>query len=334
MSPDALIAAHSPDWERLAALVKRAQRGQLGELTEVELVEFGRLYRAAASDLAVAQRDFPRHALAAFLNQLVGQAHPIVYRGEPLIGRRLREFYRDRYPQLYRELGPFILAAALLFFGTGILFFLITVANPAAADLVVPASRMADIRNGTPWWKDLKDQSQVGAALIMRNNIGVSLMAFAGGMLLGLGTVYVLVVNGLVLGGVMGLLQVYGHAAPLAEFIIGHGVIELSEITMAGGSGLLLGYALLQPGLLSRREALGVAAQKAVRLLLGSIPLLAIAGAIEGLISPSDAPGALKYTIGISSGVLLYGYLLLGGRGKVGARKDDGGGETAGREQP
>ncbi|MCA1553804.1 MAG: stage II sporulation protein M, partial [Chloroflexi bacterium] len=124
----------------------------------------------------------------------------------------------------------------------------------------------------------------------------------------------VLVSNGLLLGAVFALMQVYGHAAPLWEFVVGHGVLEISEITMAGGSGLLLGYAMLQPGLLSRQNALMLAAQKSVRLLLGSVPLLVVAGTIEGLLSPSDAPAWIKYAVGIGSGVLLYGYLLLVGR--------------------
>jgi len=114
------------------------------------------------------------------------------------------------------------------------------------------------------------------------------------------------------------LLQVHGHAAPLAEFVIGHGVLELSEIVMAGAAGLMLGYAILHPGLLSRKDALIVAAQKSIRLLLGSAPLLVVAGIIEGMISPSDlVPAFVKYGIGISSGVLLYGYLFFVGREKI-----------------
>ncbi len=76
----------------------------------------------------------------------------------------------------------------------------------------------------------------------------------------------------------------------------------------------MLGYAMVHPGLLSRKDALVVAAQKAIRLLLGTAPLLVVAGTIEGIISPSDAPAVLKYAIGITSGILLYGYLSLAGR--------------------
>jgi uncharacterized membrane protein SpoIIM required for sporulation len=228
--------------------------------------------------------------------------------------RRLLAFYRNGFPRLYRELAPFIAAAAALFFGTGVLFYFITLANPDATNYVLSPQLIGYIKSGHLWFKDNEAGGETMAALIMSNNIRVALTAFAGGMVLALLTIYALIFNGLVLGGVLALMQVYGHAAPLWEFVVGHGVLELSEITMAGGSGLMLGYAVLQPGLLSRRNALVVAAQKAVKLLLGSLPLLVVAGAIEGLISPTDAPAELKYAIGISSGVLLYGYLLLAGR--------------------
>jgi uncharacterized membrane protein SpoIIM required for sporulation len=314
MTPDELIQNRRQDWERLSSLLQRAQRAQIAAMNEAELIEFGRLYRAATSDLAIAQRDFPRHNLALYLNQIVGRAHPFIYRGEPVIWRRLREFYMHGFPQLYREVAPFIGVAALLFFGTSIVFYLVTLANPDAANYVLSPRLIGYIKTGHLWFKSPDAGGETLAALVMTNNIQVAFLAFAGGMLLSLFTIYVLVFNGLILGGVLALMQVYGHAAPLWEFVSGHGVLELSEITMAGGSGLMLGYAVVQPGLLSRRNALSEAARKAVTLMLGSLPLLVIAGIIEGLISPSDAPVWLKYGIGITSGIMLYGYLFLAGR--------------------
>jgi len=317
MSPDELIAARRPAWERLAGLLKTAGRGRIASLSEAELVELGQLYRAVTSDLAIAQRDFPRHDLAVYLNQLVGRAHPVVYSGGPVIWRQVWEFYRRGFPRLYRELAPFMLASALLFFGTGLVYYVVVLASPDAANYTLPGGLLADIKAGHLWFKGDDTAGGTMATLLMSNNIRVSFMAFAGGMLLGLFTAYVLIMNGLLLGGVLALMQVYGHAAPMWEFIIGHGVLELSELTMAGASGLMLGYAVLRPGLLSRRNSLAQAAQRSVRLLLGSVPLLIAAGLIEGLLSPGDAPAEIKYVVGIGSGILLYGYLLFAGRGAV-----------------
>jgi len=314
MTPDELIARRKTDWERLTAIVRRAERSRLRALTEAELIELGQLYRTATSDLALAQRDFPRHSLTRYLNQLVGQAHPVIYRGEPLVARRLGEFYTRGFPQLYRELAPCILVAAILFFGASVLSYGVTLINSDAVNYVLSPRTIDAIESGKMWWKDLNSANGVGSAMIMTNNLQVSFYAFAGGISFGLFTIMVLIMNGLSLGMTLGLMQVYGHAAPLLEFVIGHGVLELSEITMAGGSGLLIGYSILHPGLVSRRDALAVAAQKSIRLLLGSAPLLIVAGTIEGLISPSDVLAPIKYTIGITSGILLYSYLFLAGR--------------------
>jgi len=151
----------------------------------------------------------------------------------------------------------------------------------------------------------------------MRNNIQVSLLAFASGLTAGLLTLWVLFFNGLMIGTLTGLTAFHGIGFELWTFVIGHGMIELSVIFMAGGSGLMLGWAILRPGLLRRRDALAQAARKAVYLLLGAVPWLIVAGSIEGFISPNeDIAIPIKWTVGIVSGILLYSYLLLAGREK------------------
>lgn len=317
MQFEQMVRQRKRDWERLESLLKRIEREHVTSLSQGELVEFGQLYRSATSDLATAQRDFPHKDVAEYLNQLVGRAHPVVYRGEPLIWRRLWQFYRRGLPQLYRELVPFIAASAVLLFGPAIFGFLMLRFNPDAAPLVMSPALIDLIKSGTQWWKDLNEANEIGSAFIMTNNLSVSFLAYTGGMTFGLLTFYVLVANGVSIGATLGLLDYYGNAGPLWEFIAGHGVLELSEITFAGGAGLMLGYALLRPGLVSRRDALGAAAQKSARLLLGTAPLLVIAGMIEGMISPSNGiPAFVKFGIAIGTGVLLYSYLLLVGRKK------------------
>jgi uncharacterized membrane protein SpoIIM required for sporulation len=88
-------------------------------------------------------------------------------------------------------------------------------------------------------------------------------------------------------------------------------------IFMSGGSGLMIGWAILRPGLMRRRDALAQAARKSVWLLSGAVPLLVVAGLIEGFISPSEViPWPVKWMVGIGSGILLYAYLFLAGREK------------------
>lgn len=321
MQFEQLVRLRKRDWERLENLLRRIEQNQVGSLSQAELVEFGQLYRSATSDLAIAQRDFPDSDVTAYLNQLVGRAHPVVYRGEPLIRRRLVEFYRVGLPQLYRASWGFILAAAALLFLPALIAYGAMVYNPSAAPTVLSPITIEYVKSGEPWWKDLNEANETGASIIMTNNLRVSFLAYTGGMLFGTLTVYVLVLNGLNLGAVLGLLHAYGNAAPLWEFVAAHGVLELSEITIAGGCGLMLAYALWRPGLLARRDAVSIAAQKTIRLLLGTAPILVIAGLIEGIISPSDAiPAPYKIAVGILTGILLYGYLLLVGRKKTASR--------------
>lgn len=312
-----LVQQRRLGWERLENYLRRIERDQIKSLSQAELVEFGQLYRSTTSDLAIAQRDFPRHDVTAYLNQLVGRAHPVVYRGEPLVLKRLVNFYLRDLPRLYRETLPFIGAAALLLFGPAVIAYVVMVHNPAAATLVLDPATIGMIESGDQWWKELNERNQVGSAFLMTHNLGIAFLAFAGGMVLGLVTLYVLVLNGINIGSVLGLLHAYGNAGPLWEFIAGHGVLELSEITIAGGCGLMLGYAMLRPGLLSRRDAVGIATQKSVRLLLGTAPILVIAGIIEGMISPLDVlPAFVKFGVAIITGLLLYGYLLLTARSR------------------
>jgi uncharacterized membrane protein SpoIIM required for sporulation len=152
------------------------------------------------------------------------------------------------------------------------------------------------------------------ATLIFTHNIQVALMAFAAGILFGLGTVYVLVNNGLMLGGVLGAAHFYGVAPLLWAFVSPHGYLELTCIVIAGAAGLMLGDALLRPGLRRRRDALARSARQALELVAGAAPVLVIAGLIEGLVSPSDLPASVRYVIGPLAGVVLWVLLLRIGR--------------------
>jgi uncharacterized membrane protein SpoIIM required for sporulation len=317
MIVDDWIQSRRADWERLTALLDRVRAGNLRALSEAELAEMGDLYRHVTSDLAVARRDYPRHQVVAYLNQLTARAHAVVYRGEPLELRRVWRFYARTFPRLFRATGHYTLAATLLFLLPGLIAFAVTWAEPAAAYTLLPADQQAIIpliEQGEMWTDIPQEIRSMASSLIMTNNIQVAFLAFAGGVLAGLLTIYVMVFNGLGIGTIAGLCQLHGLSLPLWSFVLPHGVIELSVIFMAGGSGLMMGHALVNPGLLRRRDALVAAARRAVRIVFGCVPLLVIAGTIEGFVSPSGLPAWAKFGTGALTGLLLYAYLLGAGR--------------------
>ncbi|PYS49315.1 MAG: hypothetical protein DMF68_10335, partial [Acidobacteria bacterium] len=164
------------------------------------------------------------------------------------------------------------------------------------------------------WWESANDANQVFSVGIMANNIWVMFQAFAFGALLGIGTLWAMAFNGALIGAVLALTYRAGFGFDLVTFMVGHGVVELSCIFLAGGAGLLIGSAILLPGDLSRADALRLRALDAIRLIAGCVPLLIVAGTIEGFISPAPISPIIKFAIGITTGIALYSYLLLAGR--------------------
>lgn len=320
MRPDEFIARRRESWERLEALVERAGAGLAG-LSAEELRELGRLYRQAAADLAVARRDLPGHAVVGFLNGLVARGHGAVYRESGAGGAaRVRAFFAAGFPRAFRATWPATLAAFLMFFLPALAGFAATYRDPTLAAALLPGTEfiVEEVQAGNEWWLRINAEGPAQAsAEIMTNNIGVAFRAFAGGVVFGVYTLYVLVTNGLLLGIVAGAAQRFDFAANLWGFVAAHGVVELSVIFIAGGAGLQLGWALLRPGLLTRRAALVVAARRALILILGCVPLLVIAGLIEAFISPAPLPLALKLAVALLSGMALALYLLGVGRGEA-----------------
>ncbi|MFZ0544079.1 MAG: stage II sporulation protein M [Candidatus Promineifilaceae bacterium] len=317
MKVEKFYESRQSDWKKLSVLLHKAQPG-IQRLSPEEVDQLGRLYRAVTSDLALAQRDFPQHKVTIYLNQLVGRSHATIYRHEPLALRRLIHFITTGFPQTYRSIWPFILTAALLFIIPAVLSAVIVGHDPNSAEWLLPAQvqELIPVVEDRELWIDIPiEERPYTSTVIMQNNIQVSFIAFGSGVLAGLVTIWILITNGLILGGLTGLTAYYGIGFELWSFVIGHGVVELSVIFIAGGAGLSLGWAIISPGLYRRRDALALAARKSIYLILGCVPLLVIAGTIEGFISPNESiPWPAKWSVGIITGLLLYTYLIFAGR--------------------
>ena len=313
------VSERQGDWAQLERLLGRVRGGNARALSAEELEELTRLYRLAASDLARARRDYPGDRLVAYLNRLVSHAYASVYSSAGFSWREVGRWFAGGFPRLFRETAGYFLIAALLFFGPAVVSFVAVLSYPPSAQVLLDSETYQSVTSyaerGVLWTVIEAEERSLASALIMTNNIQVSILAFAGGMLAGLLTVYVLIFNGLTLGAIFGLVTNYNLGDDLLEFVAGHGPIELSVICLAAGAGLMLANAILRPGMHTRGEALQMAAAKAARLLLGGAALLVVAGLIEGFISPSELPREAKFAVGIATGVLLYLYWLLAGRG-------------------
>jgi len=314
MRSEEFVALRREDWNRLEDLLARAGASHLNALAPAQVLTMAALYRRATADLARAQRDWPGEPVHSYLNGLVSRGHGIVYRRGGRVWRRIRDFYAEVLPRTYREAWPYLLASAALLFVPATVSFFVVLANPDSATAIASPELIDRVRHHQLWTDIEPALRAVTGGVIMANNIWVVMLAFGFGLVFGLPVIYVLITNGISLGGLFGLTAAYGLAGGLFDFVIAHGVLELSVIVAEGAAGLMMGWALVSPGNRRRVDALVEATRRAFILLIGLAPLLVVAGTIEGNISPSDAPFAVKVTIGLATGLLYYSYLLFVGR--------------------
>lgn len=303
-------------WQRLAEMTKEARAQGVSALSAASLKRMHEDYRRAAADLAYAQTHFPGSRSERALNALVSHAHGVLYgRSDSRVSYAAR-FLAVEYPRLVRAHWRTIALSALLLFGSSLLGAIIAVADPALARTLLP--RMFRDVLGEQDWSAPKDAfmgvAPLISAAITSNNIQVSLYAFAGGVTFGALTVYALVQNGLMLGILAGAIGTGAHALEFWSLIVPHGALELPAIVLAGSAGLTLARALVAPGDLPRPDALKAASRPAVLLVLGAIPLLVVAGMIEGFLTPAKFDPAAKVAFGGAMAFLLTAYVLLPGR--------------------
>ncbi len=310
------IDQQKDNWQRLENLLDLMGIASLQGLSRAEVREFGELYRRAAADLAIARAESRDPKLINYLNSLVIRAHGKIYRAESQGVNLVWQFFTKDFPQAFRRTWRYTAIAFGIFLFFSVCSFILCYTDSKFADNLGLSMVGYMAQNNEKWWLSLNEANQIGSSQILTNNILVALMAFAYGAFFGIGTIYVLASNGLSIGGVLGVCYQAnpGFANELVTFMVGHGVIELSCIFMAGGAGMLIGYSIINPGDLTRPQALKKNGLEAVRLAIGCAFLLIIAGIIEGFLSPSALPPSIKFGTGILTGMAMSSYLLLVGR--------------------
>jgi len=300
-----------PHWNRLEQLVAASGRKSVTALTPAELQELALLYRQSASDLSTVREDPTSTQLSGYLNQLLGRAHNLIYMGRRSDKRGIWTFYKGIYPRIFRETFADTFLAFLLFFVAGIAGMLMGIADPGFSHYFLGPHMMQSIENHKMWTDSIVTVKPLASSGILTNNMSVAFAAFAAGIT-GIGTVWMMLMNGLMMGVVAVACWREGMSLPLWSFVAAHGVLELPAIFIAGGAGLGIAKGLLFPGVLPRKESLVQAGAKSVRLILGTIPLLLIAGLVEGFVSPTSLPPVIKFLLAGALGTLLVLYLMSG----------------------
>jgi uncharacterized membrane protein SpoIIM required for sporulation len=306
------VSDRQAGWARLEALARKAG-GRPERLGPDGVRELGTRYRAAAADLALARRRFPTDPVTARLEQLVTLGRQAVY-GSRRSRPSLIAFFSRGYWQRVRERPVALAVAAALMFGTAALAMLWGATDPGAASGVVPTT-FIDAAQPPQGDRGLSaSQSAAFSTTIFTNNIQVTLLAFASGITAGIGTALSLAFNGLILGAVLGVSIDAGTTGQILRLIVAHGVLELSCIVVAAAAGLRMGWALIDPGRRTRRDALATEARAAVTIAVGTAPWLVVAGLVEGFVSPSGQAPATVAAIGLGLGALFWTLVVWRGR--------------------
>jgi uncharacterized membrane protein SpoIIM required for sporulation len=256
------------------------------------------LYRQVAADLSVLRQDATSRTYAQQVNQLLARAHHIIYSGRKTNLLTLFRFLRDEYPAIFQRQIGYVAAALLVSVAFGLIGAALTSARPAFMRHFVGPEMIATMERHQMWTQSVVSVAPMASSAILTNNLSVSFVTFAGGIVFGLGTFFYLFVNGMMLGVIGAACHHYDMSLALWSFVAPHGALELPSILIAGGAGFRLGHAMLFPGALRWKESVAHGGIEATRLVSGIIPLLVIAGTLEGFFSPSQAPVWLKFTVG------------------------------------
>lgn len=307
------IEKRKPYWSRLESLLGSAKAG-VRSLSHSELQELSLLYRQTAADLATVRQDPASLQFARYLNQLMARAHHIIYAGYRASPWAAFMFFRQEYPRIFRRNLRYCVFAIVIFAIGGLSGTALTLQDPDFKLHVLPPSLLHSIERKQMWTHSILSVKPHASSRIMTNNMTVSFMAYASGITAGLGTLAEMFFNGLLIGVIATACGLAGMSLNLWSFVAPHGALELPAIFLAGGAGFKVAHGLLFPGMLPRKDSLAIARRAATSLVLGTVPLLIIAGIIEAFISPTALPIPLKFAMSGALLVLLATYLFGAGR--------------------
>ncbi len=312
MDLDRYLATHRSSWNRLGQLSAAASRPD--RLTPAEVDELISLYQQVSAQLSFARQHFAEPGLTNELNTLVAAANATIYRRTSSPAAGLRRFFAVTFPAAVWHIRGFVTVAAVALLGPMALTGVWLAANSEALAYAAPdAVQAAYVEEDFEAYYSSAPAAQFATEVLV-NNIQVSFLAFAAGVVFGLGSVAVLVYNGASAGVALALFIQAGQQSKFWGLILPHGLLELSAVIIAGGAGMTLGWALVSPGDRSRAQAFTDAARRSVMVVLGLMLAFVTAGIIEGFVTPSGLPTAARVGVGVLVEAAFVAYIVGYGR--------------------
>jgi uncharacterized membrane protein SpoIIM required for sporulation len=320
----AFEAAHAAEWEAFEKFLdgaKPAGPPQGGGAPPFEPAEMPARYRRVCQALALAADRQYSPELVDRLNRLALRGHSLLYRNRRSEWRQVLEFVLGGLAALVRREWRLVVAAGLVFFGPLVALIALLQASPEFVhyllepEQIASFHRMYDPSNPRLGMRSA-DTSLMMFGFYIWNNVRIGFQTFAGGLAAGVGSIWFLASNGVIIGAVAGYLTQIGYSRTFWSFVAGHSAPELLAIVLAGAAGLRLGLAVIAPGNASRRVALVAAAKPAVRLMYGSALMFFLAAFVEAFWSPyTTVPFEVKVGVGIAGWAAFLAYFLFAGRG-------------------
>lgn len=297
MDLDSFISKYRPEWRELETACARGPRG-LAKRGGEEIVRVQRLYLRASAHLAEARTTYRDPQLDEYLNLVVARAHATLYGGEPRSFKGFLSAMGGRYREATRRTAPFILVAAAVFALTALAMTLWVGSSREAQAGLLPGFAREAIQRAGGERADIGVSPSALSTLILVNNVQVAFLAFALGVGLGVGTLYVLGQNAILIGTLAGGYAAAGRSGTFWSLVLPHGLLELTAVFIAAGAGLRLGWSLVDPGDRSRTTALAEAGRDSVVVIVGVIPAFGIAALIEGFVTGRTGIPAVEIAVG------------------------------------
>ena len=304
------IEKRKPYWQKLETMVASCKNG-VKSLSHDELQELSLLYRQTAADLAAIRQDASSIHFARYLNQLMARAHNIIYAGHRANPWAILDFFRNEYPRVFRRNLRYCVLAIAVFIAGGLVGAALTLQDPDFELQVIGPRMVQTIERHEMWTHSIVGVKPLASSGIMTNNMSVCFMAYATGIIAGLGTLWMMFYNGILIGVIGTACAKAGMSLSLWSFVAPHGALELPAIFISGAAGLKIAHGLLFPGMLPRKQSLAIAGREATVLVLGTVPLLIVAGTIEAFVSPTGLAIPLKFAMSGALLTLLIIYLFV-----------------------